>query len=38
MKNGYIERKRNETDSDSYNIYIYIYIRTSAKNNLNENI
>lgn len=22
MKNGYIERKRNETDSDSYNIYI----------------
>lgn len=36
MKNGYIEKKRNETDSDSYNIYIYI--RTSAKNNLNENI
>lgn len=34
MKNGYIERKRSETDSDSYNIYI----RTSAKNNLNENI
>lgn len=37
MKNGYIERKRSETDSDSYN-NIYIYIRTSAKNNLNENI